>query len=816
MKKTISINIAGIVFYIEEDGYEKLSAYLKAIQKYFSAYEGSKEIVEDIESRIAEKFWDKQKKEDKQAISLDDVNELIHSMGSVADFQALEEEEDLAKMSGQKAKTESAEFTTSSEKAKEKPGTSEIPNEQTQIPLPHKRLYRDVKRKLLGGVCAGIAHYLNFDPIWVRLFFLIFLFVGSPVTNSPLSAFPLVLYIAFWVAFPANATLEEDDKVKKFYRNPEGKVLGGVVNGVASYTGWDLGMLRFLFVLSIVFFGTGIVAYVVLWAISPEAKTLTDRMQMTGEPITLENIETNIKRSLNLEGKQEDSLSKILLFPFRAMAEVFKAFTPLAKFFLTALRIFAGFIMVSTALGILFSLFVALFAGVAALESAPVFIFHDIPFGVFAKDFSSWSILALFLACAAPTVAVGLGGISLIVKRNLFVPLVWQSLFGVFFIGSIICLFEGTRYAANFSTDQSIEKTVNYTTGNSIPLFDIEDYQNNFNLRPSLELEGYDGEALQVQQVFKAEGQNKVDAERNAQTISYGIIQKDSVIKFDNIIELKEHAFFRDQRLRMKLFIPYEKPFSMTEEFARFVENTFDNGYFDHSEGDLFKGSLWKITKNGDIVCLNRKPVIRDENGNNEDNAQDFPAGDFIKYFDKNSFKFVKIEGKDGAVCDVHIRQGDHYSVKAGGFRENMNDIEAEVKDGTLYLKNISGVAKVIITMPELRGININTSGNSNIENFNVNKLEVLLANNQVLTLNGRWENIKAKLANSSELKAFDSEIVNADIEVNQNATAKVNVLEELKAKAADSGTVLYKGSASVTKSTTNSGSVKEVDHSNE
>ena len=55
MKKTISINISGIVFHIEDDGYEKLKQYLESINRYFSTFEDSKEIIEDIENRIAER-----------------------------------------------------------------------------------------------------------------------------------------------------------------------------------------------------------------------------------------------------------------------------------------------------------------------------------------------------------------------------------------------------------------------------------------------------------------------------------------------------------------------------------------------------------------------------------------------------------------------------------------------------------------------------------------------------------------------------------------------------------------------------------------
>jgi phage shock protein PspC (stress-responsive transcriptional regulator) len=217
MKKTISINIAGIIFHIEEDGYEKLGLYLKAIQSHFASYEGSKEIIEDIESRIAEKFWDKQKRDAKQAITLEDVDSLIASMGTVSDFEAIQEEEDLVT-------EEKAQQTAQSTQSEQKSTTSE----QYEYPRfeTAKKLYRDTQRKLLGGVCAGFAHYLGIDALWVRLIFLVTFLGLSPLTESPLSGVIFVLYIASWIAFPANAFLEEDDTVKKFYRNPDGKVLG--------------------------------------------------------------------------------------------------------------------------------------------------------------------------------------------------------------------------------------------------------------------------------------------------------------------------------------------------------------------------------------------------------------------------------------------------------------------------------------------------------------------------------------------------------------------------------------------------------------
>ena len=59
MKKNISINISGIIFHIEEDGYDSLRKYLDSINRYFGSFEDSSEILADIEGRIAEIFLSK-------------------------------------------------------------------------------------------------------------------------------------------------------------------------------------------------------------------------------------------------------------------------------------------------------------------------------------------------------------------------------------------------------------------------------------------------------------------------------------------------------------------------------------------------------------------------------------------------------------------------------------------------------------------------------------------------------------------------------------------------------------------------------------
>src|SRR5687768_17204300 len=106
MKKNISINISGVIFHIEEDGYENLKKYLDSINKYFSTFEDSSEILADIESRIAEIFLSKLN-EEKQIITAEDVSALVATMGSVSDFKAAEAQETETPETNAGPKTES-------------------------------------------------------------------------------------------------------------------------------------------------------------------------------------------------------------------------------------------------------------------------------------------------------------------------------------------------------------------------------------------------------------------------------------------------------------------------------------------------------------------------------------------------------------------------------------------------------------------------------------------------------------------------------------------------------------------------------------
>ncbi|QLE02180.1 PspC domain-containing protein [Galbibacter sp. BG1] len=167
MNKTININLANTFFHIDEDAYIKLQRYLDAIKRSFTDSQGKAEIIADIEARIAELFSEKLAHE-RQVITNTEVDEIIAIMGQPEDYLVDEEIFDDEPKAHSK--------TTKKER---------------------KQLFRDTENKYIGGVSAGLSHYLGIDALWVRLLF---------VLTTIFSGFGILVYILFWILVPEAAT----------------------------------------------------------------------------------------------------------------------------------------------------------------------------------------------------------------------------------------------------------------------------------------------------------------------------------------------------------------------------------------------------------------------------------------------------------------------------------------------------------------------------------------------------------------------------------------------------------------------------------
>src|SRR6478736_5730775 len=290
MKKIININLSGRVIPIEDSAYESLQRYIESLRRYFAAEEGRDEIINDIESRIAELMNDKVRR-GQDAVTESDIEEIINTMGRVEDFEQADAAESATATGGQTfSNTQSA---------------------STATPRFRGRLYRDASDKILGGVCSGLANYMNVDPAIVRLLFAIITFGGF--------GFGVIAYLLLWIVLPSRDL--EYYGGKRLYRNPGDRVFGGVASGIAAYFKRESWTIRLIFaapiLLSIllsliswpfyhegvfvpnVVFGslsaTFIFAYIILWIVLPEAHSDYQRMEMKGEKVDVHTIRQNVK-----------------------------------------------------------------------------------------------------------------------------------------------------------------------------------------------------------------------------------------------------------------------------------------------------------------------------------------------------------------------------------------------------------------------------------------------------------------------------------------------------------------------------------------
>ncbi len=168
MNKTVSINLGGLVFHIDEDAFQKLSHYFDAIKRSLSNTKGQEEIINDIEMRVGELVAEKHKS-DKQVISIKEVDEIISIMGQPEDYRIDDEE----------PKNTTSNFETLKR---------------------DKKLFRDKDEAVIGGVLAGLGHYFGIDKVFLRILFLVLFFVAGT---------GLLAYIILWIAMPEAQTTSE-------------------------------------------------------------------------------------------------------------------------------------------------------------------------------------------------------------------------------------------------------------------------------------------------------------------------------------------------------------------------------------------------------------------------------------------------------------------------------------------------------------------------------------------------------------------------------------------------------------------------------
>ncbi|MFT5722901.1 MAG: phage shock protein PspC (stress-responsive transcriptional regulator) [Bacteroidia bacterium] len=189
MNKIVTINIGGIAITIEEDAFDALRDYLRNIGNHFKNTENGDEIISDIELRVGEVLQSKLS-EAKISINIGDVEEVAQTMGYPSDFEV----EDAQPSAEPEKKSKEKKSTDSKEKSSSR---------------KTRRLFRDVENQKVGGVCGGLAKYFDFDPMVLRILWVLSLLVFG---------FGFWIYIILWAILPGAKTAA--DKLEMMGKSP--------------------------------------------------------------------------------------------------------------------------------------------------------------------------------------------------------------------------------------------------------------------------------------------------------------------------------------------------------------------------------------------------------------------------------------------------------------------------------------------------------------------------------------------------------------------------------------------------------------------
>lgn len=267
MKKTLTVNLGGTVYHIDDDAYNLLDNYLNNLRYHFRKEEGADEIVRDMETRIAELF-DEYIRTGLQVITVEQVEAVIARMGNPEDLNTDDDEE--------KKETEQHAYS-----------------------------------------------------------------------NGP---------------------------ARRLFRNPDDRVLGGVLSGLSAYFGWDVTLIRIGALVLGCFVHGLILAYLIAWIIIPLAKTATEKLQMRGEPINMENIGRTVTEGFDKVNDYVHSEK-----PRSFLRQLGNAIVKIAGFIIKFILVLLAICLTPVLLAGLVVLFALLMAATGMLASVPAVLYYSMP-----------------------------------------------------------------------------------------------------------------------------------------------------------------------------------------------------------------------------------------------------------------------------------------------------------------------------------------------------------------------------------------------------------------------------------------------------
>ncbi len=408
---------------------------------------------------------------------------------------------------------------------------------------------------------------------------------------------------------------------KRLYRNPDDKILGGVCSGIAAYFGTDPLWIRLGLALSIVFFGTGILLYILLWIIMPEAKTRAEKLAMRGEKVTIETIKKSVEKELgdakaNFNGT--DQIKGVIQNIVEAAGTLLKV---LLKIFVKLIGLFLLFLGLSFGIAVI----VLTLAGLGYIDAH---VPGDFPLNIFEPGMHDIAFISWFVVCIVPVLALIMLSIRIVFNTKALNKTSALSLLGIWIFGVFTAGYLTVRTLDNFSevgrlkqttqidpvknntyyllTNKNPERYGNYTEDsastrkyglNGKVIVKSDGHRILFdNIDMSIE-RSYDDQ-MRLITIYSARGEDDYSAVQSAEAIEYKFLQEDSVLLFPNHFDLRKNTQWRDQKIKLTLLVPEQTKLIIDDRVDAFIHNISSW----KCERNAFRQTSWIMNKDG-LAC---------------------------------------------------------------------------------------------------------------------------------------------------------------------------------------------------------------------
>ncbi|MFA7226401.1 MAG: PspC domain-containing protein, partial [Dysgonamonadaceae bacterium] len=566
----------------------------------FSHEEGGDEIVNDIENRIAELFGNRLK-HGINCLTDEDVEAIIAGIGKPEDFDT-EYEETAHPGTGDKG----------DKNAQQPHFSSELPKNQPAEEKQSRSLRRDTNNKMIAGVCSGLANYFRIDPTWMRLIFVLFFSVLFWV------------YVVLWIVLKAEPL--DWSGIKRLYRNPGDRVLGGVCGGLAAYFKIDSWIPRLIFLIPLLLSFTAIssfpffiwdkifpiphadwnikidggilLVYIILWIITPQAKTVKQKLEMMGEEDYIKSIRETVSDNVasvknKAENKTENQTEQAPKVTLSEAAEAqssgrsgcVNALILLIKIVFFAAAGFFVLILAAVAVGLLF----------AGFELMPLkSLFIDPGY----ENTLLW--LSLIFVLVIPIVAI----MTWIVRRMMkakFRPLIGVFALILWILGIVMAGALAMRVGEKFNVTGFNERVIELSPFNGDKLYvEMMKYPNDYNTfkigwgiddkifrlpyytenedsllfsNISLKVIESRDSLFHLHMVAACSGESMKLAKAKLTDFSYPFVQQDSLLLLPEFFSVPIEQGYRNQRLSIEIAMPTGKTVEIDKSFNAYLKD---------------------------------------------------------------------------------------------------------------------------------------------------------------------------------------------------------------------------------------------------